>query len=476
MMKLSPLNIFSMLRFNVCLITALTVLLSCKKLVDVPAPSSSINIENAFDEDATAAAVINGLYTDMSNEELGNPHALLFPAVFAGLSADELEPDPSFNEDLLAYYRNSVSPNGVFNAFWQGAYRRIYTINTTISGLNKSVTLNPAVKRQLLGQAYFLRGLQYFYLTTLYGDVPLALSTDYEVNSRLSRAPQKAVFAQIISDLTEAKARVNAGYTASNALQPSDARTTPNQAAVEALLARVYLFNEDYAAADAEASLVISQDHLYNLKPLDEVFTANSGEAIWQLQPVSGTWNTQEGRIFILDNGAPDSDHPVFLQPALVNAFEAGDQRKVSWIAKTGNWYYAYKYKSGSANAPQTEYKMVLRLAETYLIRAEARARLNDISGAQSDLNAIRHRAGLEDTPAATTPELLQAIWKEHQVELFTENGDRWLTLKRSKTIDQAMKAVEAHKGITWDSNMQLYPINNGDLKLNANLTQNPGY
>jgi SusD family. len=87
-----------------------------------------------------------------------------------------------------------------------------------------------------------------------------------------------------------------------------------------------------------------------------------------------------------------------------MSAFEPGDQRKTVWTNSntvsgvTYPYPYKYKVRLGIAGAPKSEYEIILRLAELYLIRAEARTQQNVIPGAQSDLNAIRTRAGLPNT------------------------------------------------------------------------------
>ncbi|MNR31887.1 SusD family protein [compost metagenome] len=107
------------------------------------------------------------------------------------------------------------------------------------------------------------------------------------------------------------------------------------------------------------------------------------------------------------------------------------------------------------------------------MIRAEARAHLGNVSGAQTDLNKIRRRAGLSDTPADTQSELLAAILKERQVELFTELGHRWFDLKR---FGLANEVLGAHK-TAWNSTDILWPLPQSELLLNENLLpQNPGY
>jgi hypothetical protein len=115
---------------------------------------------------------------------------------------------------------------------------------------------------------------------------------------------------------------------------------------------------------------------------------------------------------------------------------------------------------------------MMLRLAEQYLIRAEARAQLENIPGAQEDLNAIRSRAGLPDTDADDKASLLLAIERERQAELFAEGGHRWLDLKRTNRADAVLGPLKAD----WQTPDALFPIPDAERQLNPNLTQNDGY
>ncbi len=119
---------------------------------------------------------------------------------------------------------------------------------------------------------------------------------------------------------------------------------------------------------------------------------------------------------------------------------------------------------------------MVLRLAEQYLIRAEARAETGDLTGALDDLNVIRSRAGLANSTASTQEEILAAILHERQTELFTEWGHRWLDLKRTGNVDDVMPTVAAEKGGSWETTDQFYPVPLSEIDRNPNLTQTPGY
>jgi hypothetical protein len=115
---------------------------------------------------------------------------------------------------------------------------------------------------------------------------------------------------------------------------------------------------------------------------------------------------------------------------------------------------------------------MVLRLGEQYLIRSEARAQQNDLSGSESDINIIRSRALLSGISNLSRDELLDTIAHERQVELFCEWGHRWFDLKRTGKLSAILRPIKPN----WNDYAQLYPIPVTELANDPNLTQNPGY
>lgn len=483
----SVLNIRSTtIKVNLCYFTAfaflLLVMMSCQKLVEVKPPSTSINSGNVYANDATAIAAVTDIYAKMSRTELpGGGIASL--SLFPSLSSDELSLyNGATNNSINFYYKNALTGTNVGSTdFWSPLYNMIYVTNAAIEELSKSATLTPAVKTQLTGESKFMRAFCYFYLVNLYGDVPLALSTDYTVNAALVRTPKADIYQQIIADLKDAQSLLSTGYLNSTLLTATSERVRPTRWAATALLARAYLYKADYVNAENEASILINNTALFSLPSLNNVFLKNSNEAIWQLQPVNAGMNTEDARTFILPANGPDAfTYPYYLSSQLLSSFEAGDQRKVQWVNSvvvgSNTFYYPFKYKSAVFNAPVTEYKMVFRLAEQYLIRAEARAKQNKISESKNDLNAIRNRAGLSNTTSNDQTSLLNTILHERQVEFFTEWANRWFDLKRTGTVDAVMNIVTPQKGGTWSTNWQWYPITINELLANPNLVQNAGY
>jgi hypothetical protein len=468
---------------SICIVFSTLLLSSCKRLVAVGPPVTGVNGENVYLSDETASAVLTGIYINMSGDPLSNgnyPNS--FMNFFPELSADELTLfDPAANATYTAYYTNKLINTTAPN-LWLNTYPIIFVINSAIEGLTKSVSLTPVIKQQLLGEAEFMRAFCYFYLVNLYGDVPLVTTTNYKVNSVIHRTSQAQVYANIIADLRSAHLLLNTNYVYSDAMTPTSERTRPCQWAATALLARTYLYTRQWDSAAVQATSIINNSATYSLDSLNGVFLSNSSEAIWQLQPVQAGWNTQDAQLYIIPPTGPNGAWPVYLSPAMLNSFEIGDLRRVDWVDSTTaggmTYYYPNKYKSATLDLPVTEYQMVLRLGEQYLIRAEAEAQQNDLAGAINDLNIVRNRAGLANTTAANQSDLLGKIQHERQVELFTEWGHRWMDLKRTGTVDMVMGTVSAcaAKGGQWNTNDQWYPIALSELQLNQNLTQNDGY
>jgi hypothetical protein len=459
---------------------------ACSKSTEVPPPVNQVSADNVFLEDFSAVAVLTGIYATLGNEFISSKIGSL--AINTGLSADEFNLDVQ-SSTYIDFYQNKLSANNAVDLYlWNTHYPLIYTCNAAIEGLTapsalKSAALTPAVRMQLIGEAKFMRAYFYFNLVNLYGDVPLVLSTNYKKTTELGRVPIVEVYRQIIADLKESKELLNVDYVTAKAIGISAERVRPNKATAMALLAKVYLYNKNYAEAESEATNLINNKTQYDTVSLVSAFNKNTKETIWAIQPVQTARNTEYAKLWVL-TAAPSSSQPMSLNSGLVNAFEPGDKRKTTW---TGNvtvggktYYYSNKYRAinvavvNNVNQPATEYSIVFRISEQYLIRAEARAQLGKFNDSRDDLNVIRKKAGLANT---TVPDdqLLVAIAKERIVELFTE-GHRWFDLKRTGKVNEVMSVVTPQKGGSWKISWQLYPIPNTDRLLNDNLTQNTDY
>lgn len=458
--------------------------ISCKKFVQVNPPTTQLVTSSVFNNDASATAAQVAIYSTMvSHMESMNLE------VQTGLLSDELR-TYNLGSSALQFYKDAMLAANNPGP-WQNAYNYIYQANAIIEAVQGNYKLSGAVVRQLLGEAKFIRAFWHFYLVDLYGDVPLVTTTNYSVNQAISRTNKSAVYQQVIADLKDAKNLMNPNYiNSSDTVVTTADRTRPNKWSASALLARVYLYTDDYVDAETEADSLLDGNPLYSLTPnLAGVFKVHSNEAIWQLGiPQPSNYNTPEGEYFILTS-APGGGtlNCCAISSQLLSSFELGDNRRSTWIdsftttkSPITTYYFPYKYTVHSGTTV-TEDIVVFRLAEQYLIRAEARANQGNLSGATVDLNTIRNRAGLAniaDSISSSKSTLLSAIMHERKVELFTEWGHRWFDLGRTKSADSVMSVVAPLKGGSWstDEHQLLYPIPTIDLGLDVNLTQNPGY
>lgn len=467
-----------------CLLTVQILASGCNKLVQIPEPVNTITTSETFHTDANATSALVGIYNDLISGGAGNNfsygNGLL--TYLGGLSADEMRIFDQGNTDLVQFQHNALqySNSQAGDHLWTPAYYDIYMANAVIEGLEASPTINPATKNQLLGEARFLRAFSNFYLVNFFGDIPLVTTTAWKKTDLLSRTSTAQVYQQMVQDLRDAQGLLASDFSVSNG-----DRTRANKYTAMALLARVYLYMKNWTGADSAASAVINNTGLFNLLPtsqLNNVFLANSTEAIWQLVPNAiSNYATFEG-LFTLPSPLATGAPVYTLTHQLLNAFEPGDNRWGAWVDSTNNngstySYYPFKYKLIAGSSGNiTECYMMLRLAEQYLIRAEAKANEGpaQINAAISDLNVIRNRAGLGAYAGGTDQaSVLNAIEHERQIELFAEWGHRWLDLKRWGT---AVSVLSSTKGFAVPAYQLLYPIPFGEITSDPNLVQNPGY
>jgi len=469
--------------YSILILISLTMVFGCRKFVELDPPDDRLTGSTVYATNQTATSVLNGLYIRISetNNVLNS-----YATAYMSFASDELK-NYYINaaSSYTRLYQNNVSSDT--EIYWSTTYTLIYNCNVAIEGIDNNNKLNAKLRPQLVGEAKFMRALLYYYLINTYGRVPLVTQSDYRLYTMAKRAEVAEIYSQIIADLQDAQVKLSKNYLNGDAMTPypsaSAERVRPTYWAATALLARIYLYNKQWAQAESAASVLIDNTSMFSLVPVSSVFLKNNAESIFQLEPViQGNYALFDARTFVLTNSIGTSSNPAAISPQLEQAFEANDQRKSNWIGTANisgvNYPFPYKYKANTPAlaAAKPEYLTLLRLGEQYLIRAEARAQLNNTDGAQADINKIRNRAGLGNTPANSQSALLDAVMKERQVELFCEQGHRWFDLKRSGRINDVMSAVTPTKGGTWSSYKQLMPIPSYEIGIDKNLDQNPGY
>lgn len=441
---------------------------SCDSFVEVDLPKAQLTSVTVFQDVATANAALSDIYSKIRDRGLltGTAYGI---SNQLGNYADELTSYGAPADPTLDFYKNSLLPsNTAVASFWSTTYNQIYAANAIIEGVQASTALSADDKKYLEGEALFIRALLHFYLVNLFGDIPYITTTDYRSNSVVSRMPTHEVYVNIIGDLEASANQLPEEYTNSY-------RIRPNKYVAKALLARAFLYQGKWAEAANAASAVLNTTGLYVWEEgIDNVFLKESTETLWQLMPAASGKNTDEAATFVFFSGPPPL---VALSEDLVNSFDSNDLRKSHWIANvtngTSTWHHANKYKEFSFTASSREFSIVLRLAEQYLIRAEARAKQGDLIGAKEDLNKIRLRAGLTETIAVSQQQIIEAIGQERRWEFFTEYGHRFFDLKRSGTINNTLTGLKPG----WDSTDVLFPLPQTELATNPNLRpQNLGY
>jgi tetratricopeptide (TPR) repeat protein len=378
--------------------------------------------------------------------------------IFSDLAADNLEnPIDGTASDYREIDNNNILPeNGGASGIWGSAYEAINTANNVIAQVPNMTDMSPEEMEVALGELYFIRALNHFNLMVYFGDVPVkttpTLSTD-DINP--PRESKEVVYQQIVEDLE----------LAADYLPESSSKVRASKYAAIALLARVHLYMEAYDEAIVSATEVIEDGGYTLLEDYDAIFTDGSAETIFEID------FTVLARNRIAEYNFPKSlngRREVAPTTDVLDAYESGDERYAASIAFEGTLAYAIKYPD---LATGTENVIVLRLADMYLIRAEANARLGqNLSAVQDDINEIRSRAELGDTAADTYPELLAAIEQERWVE-FAFEGHRWFDLVRTD------RAVDVLPNVT-DVNQTLFPIPSSEILTNTNpdMKQNPGY
>jgi hypothetical protein len=378
--------------------------------------------------------------------------------IFGDLAADNLDFSPAGT--AIAYREidaNAILPgNSGIEGIWGSAYEGINITNSVIAAVPGIGDMDDEEKETALAELYFVRALNHFNLLTCFGDVPIKTSpTRGTAGVNVPREPVDVVYNQIIEDLEFAELKLPASGT----------KVRASKFAAVALLARVYLYNQEYDSAISKATQVIDNGNYDLIQNYRSIFVDGSDETIFEIDFTEQNRN----RIAIYNfPGSLNGEQEVIPNQQLIAAYASGDERLNASIATELGKPYAIKYDDIAKGEDNV---IILRLAEMYLIRAEANARLEqDLSGVQSDINEIRSRAGLGDTDATTYEELLLAIEEERKIELAFE-GHRWYDLVRT---GRAMQVLENVTNI----NKTLFPIPSAEILTNTNpdMVQNPGY
>ena len=431
-------------------------LFSACDVLDVK-PEDAIPADAAFKDKKGIERGIEGCYSTFQNLSYYGRSYI----IFGDLSADNLiHPPDATSSDYAEIATNSILPeNTAVASLWASFYEGINDANNIIAKVPEMGDMTDAEKSQALGELYFIRALDHFNLANLFGPVPVKTKPTIGVsNLDAGRDPVEAVYARVIEDLT---------YAEQNLAASASKKARATKYAAKALLARVYLYNEDYALAYDKADEVITDGGYQLPDNFADVFASDgSPETIFEID------FSEVDRNRVAEYNFPktlNGRQEVAPAPDLVSAYLPDDERRNVTLAWEGAWAYANKYNDLSKGADNI---IVLRLAEMYLIKAEAEVHLPDadLGQVRDNINVIRERANIPPVTASTEADLLLAIENERRLE-FAFEGLRWYDLVRTGRATEIIPTVTNETKI-------LYPIPTAELQTNNSpqMTQNPGY
>jgi len=434
---------------------------SCSDLLDTE-PNDLLTNEVVLQDVEGVQGVLNNAYNQLRSVDYLQRNFI----VQAGALADNIKQTINNTSRL-----NGISNNQPFAhfTFWESAYKVITSANFVISGVNNfDASVAQEDSDQLLAEAHFLRAIAHFDLVRVYArnpnfsngenlGIPIVTEPVADPSQSFpSRNTSVEVYSQIINDLNTSAGLITRNQTAS----------TVSESAIHALLSRVYLYQGDWASAASAASTAID---LVGFDIENNNYTnifSQASETIFGLNFLPnenpGLNGSLQGLFFVNpSNGIGYGDFVV--REDLLKLYGENDVRKNDFIAtvKSGeNVHFIGKYLGYGGEFGLDQIPLI-RLSEVYLNRAEALAENDDLSGALSDLNKIRNRAGLSNFTSSIKQEVIDAILLERRLELAFE-GHRWFDLKR--------RGLDIPKGIQNIDCQTECTIPNNNYRILANI------
>lgn len=443
-------------------LTLLLVATACQDTLE-PKPVDLLTDDLVLNEAADVANVQIGLYSAFRN--------IIPSTVIAGdMTADMLIHNGTFSQYRELGNKQITSANQSATVLWQSIYNTIYIANFILERLPEIQGVPAAQRAQVTATAHFLRGYAYFIGAYSYGGIPKVLTTDITTNRNIPRASKEEILALVLDD-----------YNAALGVLPSKpANGFAGEYAVRTALARYYLYAGDWDQAEAFADDVIDS----KVYSLDTAFAAIvtedfPGESIFEVgYTISDDPGTDSNiglnNLFVGRREIIPSNQEIL---ALASD-ESGDRFSsidfnTSDLNGADNGWSVAKY--GTADQDNNNV-YVFRLAEVYLIRAEARAQQNKVIGAnsaQADINILRDRANAPAVGDVSQAQMLTLLEDERRYELAFE-GHRWYDLVRTGRIEQVMPSFSAN----WNVKYEVWPIPQREIQNNNALkgNQNPGY
>ncbi|WP_310558337.1 RagB/SusD family nutrient uptake outer membrane protein [Flavobacterium sp.] len=361
------------------------------------------------------------------------------------------------------YNKSMLVDSGLIQAIWQRNYEIVNATNTVIE--NIGLVEDPEKAKTMVAEAKFLQSLAYFDLVRFFAKPYDATIT----NSQLGVVIRPKAIYDFDTDLSAERSTVQEVYTlVINGLNqayadlPVDNSFYANKYAAKALLARVYLQQQNYSAALSAANEVITNSGAELSPTYKDAFNhdVNQIEDIFAIQITKQTGDNQLVNHYGSEKvGGRGGD--IEIRANYLNKFsDPNDERRnFNYINPDNGRRLTSKFTNEFADVP------IIRLAEMLLIRAECNFILDSAVGATplDDINALRTRAKAATFTSVTLPLILN----ERVLELAME-GFAIHDIKRTKGSISA--------AYPWNSDLLVFPIPLRETDNNKKITQNSGY
>ena len=445
------------LKYLILTISSFLLFTSCDRELDIDS-EQGISTETAISTPEGIQQILIGAYKNTGDGDLFGGDV----QIYGDLLADDgyLYWWGTYAELGHIYEKSIISDNVYVRDTWARAYKVINATNVVLENL--SVVKDEDDKKRIEGEAKFLRALNYFELVRFFGKqyeagknntqlgVPIVLKTTTDFNGDLSvaRNSVEEVYTQVVKDLKEAITNL-----------PSENSYYADTYSAQALLSRVYLQKGDYTNARDLANDVIENSGKSLMPNYKDAFNTseNISEDLFAMQVTSQS-GENDLITFYADEALGGRGGDITLTEDFLGLFEPDDVR--------GSFYYYNYYDDVLTSKYTNQYGNihVIRLAEMYLIRAEANYRLGTSLGATplDDINTIRDRA----KASALTTVTLDDILLERRRELAFEGF-----------LIHDIKRTKGNVGsLNWNSDKLVFPIPLREMQVNNKLVQNPGY
>lgn len=405
------------IHFKIYALLAIISLFSCQSNLDFT-PTAAVSSSSITENDYNALLI--GVYNGAQGLSMGLPY------VAQDLAADNIKARTW--ADLIEMDNLSITTsNSYVNSWWNAYFKNVQLSNNLIAEIAKHDSTTTTAK-SIIAQARLLRAWNYLQIVSLWGDAPILKEVTTEL---VARSPEKEVWKLIKEDAEYAQVYAP-DYTTPSLV---------SKIAAKAFLARILLIAptgvQDKTRAAQLAEEVIASGKFTLATNFADIWQAKTSKEIilqWNNTSTdSGSpgWFLRSNLVNSVTNpGVGDLGRFEFpLDNSLINAFETGDTRKAASIrylsTSSASTWDCIKYPRYDGADPWP----VIRIAELYLISAEAQGYPNGVSR----LNELRVKRGLNSFVAGTditTDNFTNKIFAERRVELFAE-GHRLYDLRR---------------------------------------------